>query len=52
MEIDEFTDDFIELIKEYKKPDYLTPTSLGVDTGFYIDIPTTKADGRDAEELK
>jgi hypothetical protein len=34
METNEFTEDFKELVKEYKKPDYLTPTSHGpISTG-------------------
>jgi hypothetical protein len=43
MEIDvlsgEFARDFEELTQEYKKPDYLTPTSVGpVSTGTRIDV--------------
>lgn len=56
-------DDFNELIRDYIKPDYLTPTSIGpISTGtsilemyekLLLDTSETykKADGRDAKEL-
>jgi hypothetical protein len=44
-----FKDDFEELTKTYEKPDYLTPTSLGVNTGVHLHIPTRAHRGVDTK---
>ena len=41
----QFMDDFKELVKEYEKPDYLTPTSIGpFYSGSSIEVPAEPDD--------